>query len=299
MKDVVAPGSRSGRWLWWVLVVAGWSAACAGRNAAPGTAASFSTTIASTAVAPKLLGGRPPLAGPGEKLAYRISVQGIEVGEFVIAVESDPGGLVVRSMMRTIGLAALVNGVHLQFTSHLDGKTGKLLRFLSEERPGTGRNLLQQSEVRVTNRVATVVPVMVRRGDGATEQREDQVVRGEVWDLNSLMIALRQFDGGIGSKLDLEVFRTRSLWHTQLTVSKREQRATELGRIATLRFDGSSRGLRRNGERSDDPERQVSIWISDDADRIPILLVGVTDYGDLRMELVSYTPADGQAGASD
>jgi hypothetical protein len=36
------------------------------------------------------------------------------------------------------------------------------------------------------------------------------------------------------------------------------------------------------------------MWISDDADRVPLLMVAETDYGDIRMEIVDYTAGTGQ-----
>ena len=63
------------------------------------------------------------------------------------------------------------------------------------------------------------------------------------------------------------------------------------GNVAVVRYDGEGVRILRNGEI--DPEsdrRRFSIWISDDADRVPIRLVGKTDYGDVIMDLVQYEP---------
>ena len=37
-----------------------------------------------------------------------------------------------------------------------------------------------------------------------------------------------------------------------------------------------------------------SIWVSDDADRVPLLLVAKTDYGDVRMEIIDYAAGQGK-----
>jgi hypothetical protein len=238
------------------------------------------------------LGGKPPLARAGEQLTYRISIQGVELAEFVINVSTDDDGIVVQSVARSTGVGALLKKVETHFTSYLDPRTGRPRRFLSEERAGRVDATIERSDARLAEASAGMVPVVVRRGEGddAPSVTETQKVRGEVWDLNSVMIALRQFEAPLGTTIELESFRSRFVWRTQLTVAKHEQLSTELGRVATLRFEGRGHGLRRDGELNDEPERRFSLWVSDDADRVPVLLVGVTDYGDIRMEITSYTP---------
>ncbi len=268
--------------------------AAAGAPQAPATAAGVA--------APIELGGRPPLARPGEKLTYRISIQGVELAEFAIEVGADADGLVVQSVARSTGVGALLKKVETRFTSYIDAQTGKPRRFKSEERAGRKDATLERSDARIAERQGDVIPVLVRRGegDGAEEKAEAQRVhQADVWDLNAVMIALRQFEAPLGTKISFESFRSRFVWTTQLTVAEREQITTELGRISTLRFEGWGHGLRRDGELNDEPERRFSLWISDDADRVPVRLVGVTDYGDIKMEITSYTPAGEQSGTQE
>jgi hypothetical protein len=238
--------------------------------------------------APLVLGGRPPLARPGEVWTYRLSVGGVEVAEYAVEVLEVGGQLEVRSMVRTSGVAALLRKVELRLSSTLDPATGRPLRFRSEERAGQGA--LERADARLAETEHGMVPVAVRRGDAAAEVIESQKVRGPIWDLNSVMVGLRQLDGTRGAQLEIDAFRSRHVWRTTLTVRGRELVATELGKVRARRIDGRTHGLRRGGERSDDPERSFSVWISDDADQVPVLLTGVTDYGTIRMELTSYSP---------
>jgi len=39
--------------------------------------------------------------------------------------------------------------------------------------------------------------------------------------------------------------------------------------------------------------RHFSLWITDDADRVPVLIVAKTDFGDVKMEIVGYKPGSG------
>lgn len=313
MNLAVVHGARPRRWaaaaaVWLGALAAVASPACSGGagngSSSPASAAGHNAPIAGDPAAPPgtpSLGGRPPLAQPGERLAYKISIQGVELAEFLIDIGSDPDGLVVRSVARSTGVGALLKKVETQFISYIDPQTGKPRRFRSEERAGRQDATLERSDARIAERQGDVVPVLVRRGDdaAAVEQTESQKVRGEVWDLNAVMIALRQFEAPLGTKVAFESFRSRYVWRTELTVAEREQLTTQLGRVPTLRFDGWGHGLRRDGELNDEPERRFKIWVSDDADRVPVLLVGVTDYGDIRMEITSYTPPGDSAGSPE
>jgi hypothetical protein len=301
MEGQVVLGARSPRWLaaagiWWIaLAFAGAcsSGARSSASTAPVDPAAATAAPATAADAAAQLGGKPPLARVGEKLTYRISIQGVELAEFAIVVGQDAEGLVVQSVARSTGVGALIKKVETQFISYIDAQTGKPRRFRSEERAGRKDATLERSDARIAERQGDAISVRVRRGEGdaAAEQTETQKVHtADIWDLNAVMIALRQFEAPLGTKLAFESFRSRFVWKTELTVAKREQLSTELGRVSTLRFEGWAHGLRRDGELNDEPERRFSLWISDDADRIPVLLVGVTDYGDIRMEITSYTP---------
>lgn len=301
-------GARPRRWLAaaaaWCFALAACSSGAGGKTAAsPGDPAAPAAAAGSPAApaAPPQLGGRPPLARAGERLTYKISIQGVELAEFIIDVGADADGLVVQSVARSTGVGALLKKVETQFISYIDLQTGKPRRFRSEERAGRKDATIERSDARIAERQGDTVPVLVRRGDGdaAAEQTESQKVRGEVWDLNAVMIALRQYEAPLGTKLAFESFRSRYVWRTELTVSRREQLTTELGRVSTLRFEGWGHGLRRDGELNDEPERRFSLWVSDDADRVPVLLVGVTDYGDIRMEITSYTPPGDSSGSQE
>jgi Protein of unknown function (DUF3108) len=263
-------------------------------SAPAGTSAAAPQAAAHPASA-AALGGKPPLARAGERLTYRISIQGVELAEFAIEIGADDTAITVQSVARSTGVGALLKKVETHFASYIDPRSGRPMRFMSEERAGRLDATVEQSDAHIAEARDGIVPVSVRRGEApnVVYEQEGQKVRGEVWDLNSLMIALRQFEAPIGTTIEVESFRSRFVWRTQLTVAKHEQLTTELGRVATLRFDGRGHGLRRDGALNDEPERRFSLWVSDDADRVPVLLVGVTDYGDIRMEITSYTPPEG------
>jgi len=139
------------------------------------------------------------------------------------------------------------------------------------------------------------VPVIVRRPDAGETHEEQELPSGFGHDLHSMLIALRGWDAPPGTKTTLDVFRSRYVWRSQLVVGGYETVVTRLGALPCVRLDGISRRLTRAGEidgRSD--TRHFSMWITDDGDRVPVLMVARTDFGNVRMEIVEYQSGSGR-----
>jgi hypothetical protein len=116
-----------------------------------------------------------------------------------------------------------------------------------------------------------------------------------VWDYNAFMLVLRSWEGPPGESRSFEVFRSRWLWHVDVTIHGKENLVTDLGDLPALRIDGRTHKLDRTGARdAGSPERSFSMWISDDDGRVPLEIKAVTDYGDLRMRIVDYQPGTGK-----
>lgn len=287
----------------------------------------------------------------GERLEYRLSLLGVEVGEYVVELEHKGPQVQVVAAARATGVAAMLGQVRVDLTSLLDGATGLPVRLSTrEERGGEAsrwnvevgapqRSVAQAEGDRTSPSVAQAgdevaprsvaqagsdlagapaakagsdlasPPVAQAGGDRArpsTEQvtlqvqrderevtAEAQRVRGELWDVNSAMMALRHVDGGAGRTWTFEALRTTMVWRVSVEISGRVLFSGALGKQRALRLDGSARQLRRDGEPGDEPLRRFSLWISADSARVPLRLQASTSYGDVLMELVEYTPAFG------
>jgi hypothetical protein len=241
---------------------------------------------------------RPPFVAPGEQMIYRVALHGVEVASFSVVagdvVEvAGRRAVVVQSGVQTSGVASLVRQVADTFTSWIDVATGQPALFRAEEQASANDPAHEAVETRFHAAADGGIPVSVQRG--ADEQLESQAAATAMHDLNSFLILLRGWDASPGSRAVLDVMRSRYAWRTQVSAGGYETVVTALGEMPALRFDGVSRRLTRAGgvdEKAD--ARRYSVWISDDADRVPVLLVAHTDYGDIRMEIVDYRP--GQRG---
>ena len=147
---------------------------------------------------------------------------------------------------------------------------------------------IEESEARFHEAANGTFPVWTRRPDTG-EVTEHQTITETITDFNTLLMSFRAWEGAIGDTQIADVMRSRFMWRSQMTLAARETLVTALGELPSVRFDGINRRVRRDG--TIDPAgdaRLYSAWVSDDADRVPILLVAKTDYGDIRMEIIEY-----------
>jgi hypothetical protein len=235
----------------------------------------------------------PPFVAPGERMTFRVSAHGVTVATFAIAAGQvtdveNRRAIVVQAGASTAGLVALVKPVTMQLTSWIDIATGQPLLFRATESAGPEDDTVEQSEARLVDLEGGVFPITTVRPDTG-EQVEQQVAQGTPLDFPTVLLGLRRWEGQRGEQRTIEALRSRFLWRIQLTVGPRETIVTELGQLPAIRFDAMSWRLMRDGTIDKGSEaRRWSVWISDDADRVPIRLVARTDYGDIEMAIVDY-----------
>ncbi len=278
---------------WIVLVLA----ACGGK-ATPSTPVrgSNDTVDEAQVEASKGFPTRAPFARPGEVMTYTLSMHDVEVAAFTVAV-GEPTRLegrdvvVVQSGVRTTGLAALVRQVEDTFTSWLDAGTTLPVLFRADELASAEDATVERTDAEVWGLAEGTFPVRVTRPDLGEVVETQSISEHPLYDLNGFLMMLRSWEPEPGSSLPADVIRSRWIWRTEVTMVGYTTVTTALGEVGALEFRGASKRVQRNGEI--DPKsdtRTYGLWISDDADRVPVLMVAHTDYGDLRMELVQYTP---------
>jgi Protein of unknown function (DUF3108) len=241
----------------------------------------------------------PPFISPGERMTYRVTVLKVEVAEFTIAIGEPKkfgnySAIAIRAAAHTSGIAALVRNVKAEFTSFVDAATGRALAFRVEETAGKDDSTVETMDVRFLELADGKFPVtMIRPADDddapPTKLVEQQVTTGVPVDLLTLLMQLRSWEKP--GKRTVEAVRSRYIWRTEIRLAGRETVKTELGNLPALRFEAESRRINRNGtyDQSVEP-RKLEIWISDDADRVPIKIVAPTEYGQVVMSIAEYTP---------
>lgn len=270
-------------------------AACSGNS----TTTTIPIQDPTTTAAPWATG--KPLVTPGERMTYRLKLKGIELAEYTLAIGGQPTELdgkqtlIVEGNAKSTGIANLVTKVDDHFTSWIDIDTGRPHRFqVAELATGSDKNV-EHTIIDFAKREGDTIPVSFQLADGEPTPEPQKVTQKDVWDYNAFLIALRAWEGPDGATISTEVFRSRYLWKIDVKVHGRQKLVTELGELPALRFDGHAVKLTRDGAKfPDTDERDFSVWISDEGDRVPLKNTARTDYGDIEMVITDYQPGTGQ-----
>lgn len=240
-----------------------------------------------------------PLVTPGERMTYRLSLKGFELGAYTLAIgeptqlDGEPT-IVVEGHAKSVGLADLVAKVDDRFTSWIDVDDGRPRRFQTAEYATGSKTDIEHAIVDFAKRTGDVVPVAFQLNDTPPAPEPQQVTQPDVWDYNAFLIALRAWEAPDGAAISTEVFRSRFLWKIDVRVHGKARLVTELGELPAVRFDGHAVKLARDGSKfPETDERDFSIWISDEGDRVPLKTTARTDYGDIEMAIVDYQPGTG------
>jgi hypothetical protein len=273
-------------------------AACGG-GPAPAPASPPAPPVAATEAFPP---GVPFLA-PGERTVYRIRLHEVEVATYTVVcgdlTELDGRPVVVvEGGVQSSPLVSLVRKVEDHFTSWIDAATSRTLLFRAEERVSPDRDAIEYTDAEVGTISDGTFAIRVHAADEPEVVERQTVGLEPPFDLNSLMIALRSWIVPVGTTVTADAIRSRFLWRTTVTMAGYEEVVTELGPIPAVRLEGESHRLGRDG--TIDPAvhaRRYRLWISDDADRVPLRVVAFTDYGEVTMEIIEYHAGGARLGA--
>lgn len=243
----------------------------------------------------------PPLATPGEHMLYKLSLQGVELATYRLAIGeitelAGRQAIVVQGHARASGLTLLfAPTIDDRFTSWVDITTGYPLRFQTDELASGSKRDVEHAVVDLAARDGDSVPVTFQLNDAPSRPEPQKVSSPVVWDHNAFLLALRSWEAPPGSTVAHEVFRSRYLWHVVTRIHGKEMLVTELGELPALRIDSRTHRVNRDGSRDrSSEERAFTIWISDDNDRVPLAIRAMTDYGALRMRIIDYQPGNGR-----
>ena len=235
---------------------------------------------------------------PGEVMRFELRFRKVVVGRAALTV-GEPGVLdgrptfIVRSGLETVGVGKLIQDIRDDVTSWLDMEKGRTVRQRAEMLFGEQDMLFN---IRCAGRWVFIE--IVRRGPKyqglrkrfARTQRQYRVPAGEVaFDTHAVLGALRAWDGKPGERLYFYTVSGNRIWQTELKLAGTETRYVALGQYPALRFEGTSRRVTYKMEPDPRSEpRAFTLWLSDDDDRLPLLIEGHTDFGKAAIELVDY-----------
>ncbi|HET7502289.1 MAG TPA: DUF3108 domain-containing protein [Kofleriaceae bacterium] len=227
---------------------------------------------------------------PGETMAFEVRLAGILAGEAQLAVGQlgDFEGhraVVVKSRAQTAGAAALLKHIVDEATTVVDMDTGRPLSVETYVEQGDAKTT---ASARFTGNIAEIT---YRR----SEEKDPHVIKVDfgkvdVHDAHSAMAQVRGWRATPGATRSVLVVGGRRLWRVDVTYVGEDTIGSAIGNRRAIHFTGASYRTRRDlTPESDRPTRTFSVWLSDDADRVPLKVTARTELGDIVMDLTEYS----------
>jgi hypothetical protein len=227
---------------------------------------------------------------PGETMAYDVQLAGVLVGEAQLAVGEigmvdGKKAIVVRSRAATAGAAALVKQLSDEATTVIDVETGHPLSVDTVVVTG-GKKIT--AGAKFAGRVATVT--YKRSEEAAPQTLRVDFRTAALHDMHSAMAAMRGWRGWPGDVRTVHLIGGRRLWKIDMKYIGEETIGSAVGNRRAIVLEGTSFKARRDlTAEPGKATRTFRVWLSNDADRVPLKCSAKTELGDIVMDLVEYT----------
>jgi len=225
---------------------------------------------------------------PGESLSFEVRVAGVLAGEAQLVV-GKPGALdgrraiAVSSVMRSAGAFALIKEVKDEVTSFVDVERLLPMQSTADVIFGPKR---YHAETTFTGHGTAIAFTPAGEPTRAIHYDFGDAV---VHDAHSAMALVRTWKAEPGERIGLWVLGGRRIWRTEVWLAGTETIGTHLGNQPALRLEGTSVRVRPDlTPEPNRPARSFSVWLSDDADRVPLRFSARTELGEIAIELVDY-----------
>ncbi|MFT3699188.1 MAG: DUF3108 domain-containing protein [Kofleriaceae bacterium] len=227
---------------------------------------------------------------PGEAMQFEVKLSGMTAGEASLAV-GEPGlvdgrkAIVVKSRAETAGAAKLVKNIVDEQSTVIDVDTGRPIQLDTLVTMGDKVSTAQAKFTGSQSNVTYTKP-------GETEQHTYHVDFGKlvVFDSHSAMAQLRGWHVKPGTTKEVNVVGGRRLWRVDVHFISTETIGTSTGNRKAVHLSGEAYRLKPNLQLEQaKAARTFDVWISDDADRVPLKMSAHTELGDVEMELTDYS----------
>jgi hypothetical protein len=226
---------------------------------------------------------------PGESMAFEIRLAGILAGEAQLAVGElgDYEGrqaVVVKSRAATAGAAALIKHIVDEATSVIDMDTGRPLALETLVEQG---NRKTTATAKFAGDMAEIT--YIRSNEKDPHKLRIAFGKVTVHDAHSAMAQIRGWRAAPGATRSVFVVGGRRLWRVDVRYVGKDTVGSAIGNRRAVHFTGESYRTRRNlAAETERPSRTFSVWLSDDADRVPLKVTAKTELGDFVMDLTEY-----------
>ena len=240
---------------------------------------------------PALAAGAPDELGfhAGETMAFELQLGGVLLGEAQLAVgelgEVDGRrAIVVRSRAATAGAASLLGKVSDEATSVIDADTGRPISLATVFLKGDRR-----TEASATFDGGVAEMTIQRHGEPAPRKHRITAQAHALHEAHSAIAQVRGWRAAPGAVRTVLVIGGRRMWRVDMKHVGVDTVGSALGNRRALVYDGTAFRARADlAPESGRPARTFRVWLSDDADRVPLRVSAKTEFGAIELTLTDY-----------
>jgi len=226
---------------------------------------------------------------PGETMSYEVQLGGMLVGEAQLAVGEigiidGKKAIVVKSRAATAGAGALIKQLSDEATTVIDVETGHPLS-VDTIVISSGKTIT--ASAKFSGHTATVTYQRSEQTKPVTTRIDFRTAA--LHDMHSAMAAMRGWRGKPGEVRTVHIIGGRRMWKIDMKYIGEETIGSSVGNRRAVVLEGTSFRARRNlTAEPGKATRTFRVWLSDDADRVPLKCSAKTELGDIVMDLVEY-----------
>ncbi|MGV3623428.1 MAG: DUF3108 domain-containing protein [Archangium sp.] len=216
--------------------------------------------------------------GPGEALQYDLDAMGARAG--VMSITTLPvreGVLPIEISVETNTFFSKVRKVKATARAEVNPKTLRSQHYFEDAWENEWHRI---ADVSMKNHVASLSSTINNR----TYPTEKLRYGNDMSDVAGAVHLLRSIPVKEGQRLCFDVYGIRRVWRVWGTVQPREHVSLPLGEFETMHLQGEAAPLNLP-----DARREVHVWVSDDAKRLPLAALGVMEFGAVRATLKGYS----------
>ncbi len=227
----------------------------------------------------------------GCRASYVLSWNGVlKAGEMEIEIESRDSGrqelrlVSAKAQGKSAGLARIFWHYDCKYNSLIDVDTfvPREILYLEEERKDRTR-----TEVEFEKGRAVCLKRVEQKKDGEVDESRRVFKAPRIHDLTSGILYLRSQPLETGDEMSLVIYPFDTSYLVTFRVLEREPHRTEAGKFAAIKLDlGIEKILKGNRLERYKKFKRATIWISDDAFRMPLEIRAEIFVGSIRAEMV-------------
>ena len=191
----------------------------------------------------------------------------------------------MKSRAATAGAAALVRKIVDEATTVIDADTGAPITVETNVEMGDKKTVASAQFL-----PSHAVVKFQRSGDKQPSSFNVAYHGHKLHDAHSAMAQLRGWKAAPGTVRSVHVIGGRRLWRVDVKYVGEETIGTATGNRHAVIYEGVSfRAKRDLAPETNKPSRTFRVWLSDDADRVPLKVVANTELGEVVMQLTDYS----------